>query len=121
MGPSTAPYGLPWDLASNLKYQQTLANRDSGVLARVSIQVNRAFYQAQVQLICNYRWKVEKVGGIGRDDHGQKSGLERFKSWLVLRLEVLMLRILACKMSNVLAFGPKLWLAPGHGAPYFNL
>src|SRR5437762_4568519 len=54
------PHGLRWDLASNLKYQQTFANRDSGVLARVSIQVNRAFYQAQVQLICNYRWKVEK-------------------------------------------------------------
>src|SRR5437773_11948366 len=51
VGPSTVPYGLPWDLASNSKYQQTLANRDSGVLARVSIQVNRAFYQAQVQLL----------------------------------------------------------------------
>jgi len=74
VGPSTAPYGLPWDLASNLKYQQTLANRDSGVLARVSIQVNRAFYQAQVQLICNYRWKIEKVGALGVTIMGKNLG-----------------------------------------------
>jgi len=68
------PYGLPWDLASILKYQQTLANRDSGVLARVSIQVNRAFYQAQVQLICNYRWKIEKVGALGVTIRGKNLG-----------------------------------------------
>ena len=76
------PYGLPWDLASNLKYQQTLANRDSGVLARVSIQVNRAFYQAQVQLICNYRWKVEKVGALGVTIMGKNLGLSDLRAGL---------------------------------------